>query len=56
MARALPEPVPGTYRLEVELTAFQRYVRDGIAVNVHTAPRIEERCSWATCPRRFGCR
>ncbi|RPI50967.1 MAG: carboxypeptidase regulatory-like domain-containing protein, partial [Acidobacteria bacterium] len=26
--------VPGTYRLEVELAGFQRFVRDGIAVNV----------------------
>ena len=33
--------VPGTYRLEVELTGFQRSVRDGIAVNVNTAPRVE---------------
>ena len=33
--------VPGTYRLEVELTGFQRFVRDGIAVNVQSAPRIE---------------
>jgi hypothetical protein len=32
--------VPGTYRLEVELTGFQRFVRDGIAVNVQSAPRI----------------
>ena len=35
--------VPGTYRLEVELTGFQRSVREGIAVNVNTAPRIEVR-------------
>ncbi|HEY6615389.1 MAG TPA: TonB-dependent receptor, partial [Vicinamibacterales bacterium] len=33
--------VPGTYRLEVELTGFQRFVRDGIAVNVQSAPRVE---------------
>src|SRR6476620_37189 len=33
--------VPGTYRLEVELTGFQRYVRDQIEVNVQSAPRIE---------------
>jgi hypothetical protein len=33
--------VPGTYRLEVELTGFQRFVRDGIAVNIQTTPRIE---------------
>src|SRR4051794_13662788 len=33
--------VPGTYRLEVELTGFQRYVRDGIQVNVQSAPRID---------------
>lgn len=33
--------VPGTYRLEVELTGFQRFVRDGIAVNVQATPRIE---------------
>ncbi len=33
--------VPGTYRLEVELTGFQRYVRDAIEVNVQSAPRIE---------------
>ena len=33
--------VPGTYRLEVELTGFQRFVRDGIAVNVQSTPRIE---------------
>src|SRR6185503_8431119 len=32
--------VPGTYRLEVELTGFQRYVRDQIAVNVQSTPRI----------------
>ena len=33
--------VPGTYRLEVELTGFQRHVRDGIAVNVQSSPRID---------------
>ena len=33
--------VPGTYRLEVELTGFQRYVRDQIEVNVQSAPRVE---------------
>ncbi|MEO7273372.1 MAG: TonB-dependent receptor [Vicinamibacterales bacterium] len=33
--------VPGPYRLEVELTGFQRYVRDQIEVNVQSAPRIE---------------
>src|SRR5688500_2028674 len=33
--------VPGTYRLEVELAGFQRFVRDGIAVNIQTTPRIE---------------
>ncbi len=33
--------VPGAYRLEVELSGFQRYVRDGIEVNVQATPRIE---------------
>src|SRR5688572_830665 len=33
--------VPGTYRLEVELAGFQRYVRDAIEVNVQSAPRID---------------
>jgi hypothetical protein len=33
--------VPGTYRLEVELTGFQRFVRDGIAVNVQSTPRVD---------------
>src|SRR6266536_5837099 len=33
--------VPGTYRLEVELTGFQRFVREGIQVNVQATPRIE---------------
>ena len=33
--------VPGTYRLEVELTGFQRFVRDGIAVNIQSTPRID---------------
>jgi len=33
--------VPGTYRLEAELAGFQRYVRDGIVVNVQSAPRID---------------
>lgn len=33
--------VPGTYRLEVELAGFQRYVRDRIEVNVQASPRIE---------------
>jgi hypothetical protein len=33
--------VPGTYRLEVELPGFQRYVREGIEVNVQTTPRID---------------
>src|SRR5206468_2951136 len=33
--------VPGTYRLEVELTGFQRFVREGIQVNVQASPRIE---------------
>src|SRR6187549_3402589 len=32
--------VPGTYRLEVELAGFQRYVRDQIQVSVQTTPRI----------------
>ena len=32
--------VPGTYRLEVELTGFQRYVRDQIEVNIQSTPRI----------------
>jgi hypothetical protein len=32
--------VPGTYRLEVELAGFQRYVRDQIPVNVQSTPRI----------------
>ncbi|RPI52429.1 MAG: carboxypeptidase regulatory-like domain-containing protein, partial [Acidobacteria bacterium] len=31
--------VPGTYRLEVELTGFQRFVREGIQVNVQSIPR-----------------
>ncbi len=35
--------VPSTYRLEVELAGFQRFVREGIAVNVNTAPRIDVR-------------
>ena len=33
--------VPGTYKLEVELSGFQRYVRDRIEVNVQSQPRIE---------------
>jgi hypothetical protein len=33
--------VPGPYTLEVELTGFQRYVRDQIEVNVQSQPRIE---------------
>ncbi|HET6319114.1 MAG TPA: carboxypeptidase-like regulatory domain-containing protein, partial [Chloroflexota bacterium] len=33
--------VPGTYRLEVELTGFQRFVRDGIEVNVQATPRVD---------------
>jgi len=33
--------VPGTYKLEVELSGFQRYVRDQIVVNVQSTPRIE---------------
>jgi hypothetical protein len=33
--------VPGIYRLEVELQGFQRYVRDGIQVNVQATPRID---------------
>jgi hypothetical protein len=33
--------VPGTYRLEVELAGFQRYVREKIEVNVQSAPRID---------------
>ena len=33
--------VPGTYRLDVELAGFQRYVRDQIVVNVQSTPRIE---------------
>ena len=33
--------VPGTYRLEIELSGFQRYVRDQIVVNVQSTPRIE---------------
>src|SRR6187401_1165963 len=33
--------VPGTYRLDVELVGFQRYVRDQIVVNVQSTPRIE---------------
>src|SRR5215203_2558448 len=33
--------VPGTYRLEIELPGFQRYVRDQNVVNVQATPRIE---------------
>ena len=33
--------VPGTYKLEVELAGFHRYVREGIEVNVQSTPRIE---------------
>src|SRR5688572_8449070 len=33
--------VPGIYRLEVELTGFQRSVREGIEVNVQSSPRVE---------------
>jgi len=33
--------VPGTYRLEVGLSGFRRYVRDRIEVNVQSQPRIE---------------
>src|SRR5688572_7789899 len=33
--------VPGSYRLEVELSGFQRFVRDPIAVNIQSTPRIE---------------
>src|SRR5918999_3166852 len=33
--------VPGSYRLEAELSGFQRFVREGIAVNIQTTPRIE---------------
>ena len=33
--------VPGRYRLEVQMPGFQRYVRDGIEVNVQTTPRID---------------
>ena len=47
--------VPGTYRLEVELTGFQRSVREGIAVNVNTAPRIEVRLELGNL-QRYGCR
>ena len=43
--------VPGTYRLEVELSGFQRYVRDRIEVNVQSQPRIEVAAA-AGQPRR----
>ena len=33
--------VPGPYRVEAELTGFQRWVREGIVVNVQTTPRID---------------
>lgn len=33
--------VPGTYRLEVELAGFQRYLRDGLEVNVQSSPRVD---------------
>ncbi|MGD9904195.1 MAG: TonB-dependent receptor, partial [Vicinamibacterales bacterium] len=33
--------VPGRYRLEAELSGFQRWLREGIDVNVQTTPRIE---------------
>jgi hypothetical protein len=33
--------MPGTYRLEVEPSGFQRYVRDQIEVNVQSQPLIE---------------
>jgi hypothetical protein len=33
--------VPGIYRLEVEVSGFQRYLRDEIEVNVQAQPRIE---------------
>jgi hypothetical protein len=41
--------VPGTYRLEVELSGFQRYVRDQIVVNVQSTPR----CSSAVYRKRY---
>ena len=53
--------VPGTYRLEVELTGFQRYVRDQIEVNVQSAPRVEvslqagESCRDSPGHRRVVC-
>ena len=33
--------VPGLYRLEAELTGFQRWMREGLEVNVQTTPRVE---------------
>src|SRR5687768_11504980 len=33
--------VPGRYRLEVQMSGFQRYVRDNIEVNVQATPRID---------------
>lgn len=33
--------VPGRYRLEVQMPGFQRYLRDGIEVNVQSTPRID---------------
>src|SRR5262245_62312438 len=33
--------VPGSYRLEVELPGFQRFVRDQIGVSVEAAVRID---------------
>jgi Carboxypeptidase regulatory-like domain len=33
--------VPGTYRLEAELSGFQRFVREGIEVNVQATPRVD---------------
>src|SRR6476469_4410353 len=33
--------IPGAYRFEAELQGFQRYVREGIQVNVQSSPRIE---------------
>ncbi len=40
--------VPGTYRLEVELAGFQRYVREASQSTCSRRPVSTRACSWAT--------
>jgi hypothetical protein len=47
----LPFLLPGTYRVEAQLTGFKRYLREGIRVSTNASPSIL-RSNWVDRMRR----